>query len=99
MQTDNHDRACIVCRHVWQQERPCLLISCASGDLQVICGFDDHDFDGPNFIGSTKDALAVHLGHLIERDPAISKILDLPRDWSAKRKTTNHSWEEYHDPD
>jgi hypothetical protein len=50
-----------------------------------MCG-DGHDFehDLPKVVG---------IGHLLERDPSLTEVLDLPADFEAERRAVGEPWE------
>jgi hypothetical protein len=73
-----------VCSHVFEGHRSILLVSRAEGDWQFICGGAHDEADVPRVVG---------LNHLIEDDPSLSEILDLPSDWEAERETQGGRWQ------
>ncbi|HYV50203.1 MAG TPA: hypothetical protein VFA20_35355 [Myxococcaceae bacterium] len=73
-----------VCSHVFQKTRPVLFVSRADGDWQLLCG-DDHDEpEVPRVVG---------LNHLLDDDPGIKAVLDLPSGWEAERPGLEAAWE------
>jgi hypothetical protein len=57
-----------------------------------------HDEDGDwQFLAYTtpdeKDGILIHIGHLLERDSTLKKVLDLPLGWHAYRKAEDQKWE------
>lgn len=92
-------QACLCCVHVLRRERPALLISNAAGVWQVMCGHDDHDFDRDDAEGDAKDAVAIHFARLVDDDPSLAALEELPADWSARRASFEAAWQPYHDPD
>jgi hypothetical protein len=73
-----------ICGHVFDQSRPVLLASRADGDWQLLCGGSHEPGEGPHLVG---------LNHLLDRDPSLRELLDLPRDWEAERVTEGDPWE------
>jgi hypothetical protein len=72
-----------VCSHVFNDSRPVLLVSRAGGDWQLLCG-QEHDSDEvPQVVG---------LNHLVERDPSLADVRDLPDDWEAERSDPASPW-------
>lgn len=72
-----------VCSHIFDATRPVLLVSREDGDWQLLCGGSHEADEKPRVVG---------LNHLIERDPTLREILDLPSDWDAERNAVNASW-------
>ena len=75
--------AAYVCSHVFENSKPVLLVSHAGGDWQCLCGGDHAADEVPNVVG---------LNHLLDRDPSLRELEDLPVDWEAERTTTKHKW-------
>ena len=73
-----------VCSHVFEKARPVLYVCRADGDWQLLCGGGHDDAEVPRVVG---------LNHLIEDDPALRAILDLPADWEAERSRPGGEWE------
>lgn len=51
-------------------------------EWQCLYGQDDHDENG-HLVG---------MRHLVERDPTIDTLYDLPNDWEAERHSVNDNW-------
>lgn len=80
---DFHQKA-YVCTHVFEQQRPVLLVTRPEGDWCLLCGAVHAD---------NADAYkVVGIGHLLEGDPTLSEILDLPADWDAERAAPGEPW-------
>ncbi|AVR98214.1 hypothetical protein [Pseudoduganella armeniaca] len=79
---NKRETAAFVCPHVFNNERPVLLVLREDGDWQLLCGQTDHYADGK----------VVGLEHLIERDPSIAELQDLPVDWEAERAAPGQPW-------
>jgi hypothetical protein len=73
-----------VCTHVFEDTRPVLLVDRADGDWCFLCG-DLHQ-DEPSSIR------VVGAGHILERDPTLQPILDLPANWEAEREHVGAPW-------
>lgn len=87
----------IACKCVLNEGRPVLFVSHAGGDWQMYCDWRSHDFGDPAVL---KNHLKlVHIAHLIERDPTLSEVLDLPMDMAAERASIGSPWERYADRD
>jgi len=71
-----------ICSHVYMNTRPILFVVHDEGDWQCLCGESDHDNDGH----------VVGMGHLIDRDPSLSELCDLPDGWEAERKSPQENW-------
>lgn len=78
---DSHT-AGFVCPHIFRNERLILLVSHEDGDWQFLCGESDHAADGH----------VVGIGHLVERDPTLLDLVDLPLDWEAERANPGEPW-------
>jgi len=77
----------ITTRQVMEQGWPILLVS--------------HDADEPrgwqfvNGQGDTDDrasGIPVHIEHVIERDPSVVELADLPEGWRARRDSEGSPW-------
>jgi hypothetical protein len=75
--------AAYVCSHVFENSKPVLLVCRAGGDWQCLCGGEHSADEVPNVVG---------LNHLLDRDPSLRELEDLPLDWEAERKTAKHKW-------
>jgi len=74
-----------VCSHIFENTRPILLVSRADGDWQFLCGKADHPVDEvPRLVG---------INHLVERDPTLAELSDLPEDWEAERVKVGDVWQ------
>lgn len=76
------------CGHVFRGERPVLLVVHEEdGDWQFMCGSGDHwnTGDGP-------DGHYTHVDHLVQRDPTLATISDLPLNREAERASEKGSW-------
>jgi hypothetical protein len=78
-----HQKA-YVCTHVFDDVKPILLVSRDDGDWSFLCGEGHED--------SASSYRVVGIGHLLDRDPSLQSLLDLPPDWEAERKTTGDAW-------
>ena len=75
--------AAYVCSHVFEHKRPVLLVARDDGDWQFLCR-DSHAPDElPRVIG---------LNHLVDDDPSLRQVLDLPVDWEAERAFVGGPW-------
>jgi hypothetical protein len=70
-----------ICKHVFQGH-PVLFASRVDGDWQLLCGGIHDDGDG----------MVAHLRHLIDGDPSIEAILDLPAEFEAERDAVGSPW-------
>ncbi len=84
---DSPNGLVITTRQVMEQAWPILLVT--------------HDGDDPrgwqflNGRGDTDDrsnGIPVHVDHVIERDPSVTELADLPPGWHAWRETEGHPW-------
>lgn len=72
-----------VCSHVFLDTQPIRLVSREDGDWQLLCGGTHASHEIPHVVG---------LNHLIERDPTLIELHDLPDEWEAERKTVGSAW-------
>lgn len=72
-----------VCIHVYENTRPILLVSREGGDWQCLCGASHSLGELPKVVG---------LNHLVDRDPSLLELADLPDDWEAERATVGERW-------
>lgn len=77
----HHLRAC---RHVYERERPVLLVSRFDGPWCFLCGGQHEQ--------PTKDFKAVGIVHILEQDSSLSDLLDLEPGWEAARKDVTSPW-------
>jgi hypothetical protein len=75
--------AAFICSHVFDQTRPVLMVLHEGGDWQFLCGADHELGDGPRVVG---------IKHLLDRDPSLHELLDLPSDWEAERLEVGSPW-------
>ena len=77
------ERPACVCSQVFENTRPVLLLVTEDGDLQFMCGQLHAPGDLPHVVG---------LDHLLERDPSLAEILQLPSGWEAERSSPEQPW-------
>jgi hypothetical protein len=65
------------------RSHPILLVSRADGDWQFLCGMQHNPDDIPHVIG---------LLHILEIDPSLQAIMDLPAEWEAERADVSSLW-------
>jgi hypothetical protein len=80
---DSHHKA-YVCDHIFDRSRPILLISRPEGDWCFLCG-EDHADDPSNY-------KVVGIGHVLDSDPSLQELGDLPADWEAERQSVDQKW-------
>ena len=74
----------IACRHVLSGQRSVnLVVHTNDGFWQFLCGNTHQTLAG---------ASAVGLNHLLEFDPSLAAVLDLPNDWYAERSKPGLVW-------
>jgi hypothetical protein len=71
------------CAQVFGERRPILLVSRAGGDWQCLCG---------GYHTAREVPVMVALDELLEADPSLAQLLDLPDDWEAERASVNDPW-------
>ena len=73
-------------QEVFDGRKPILLVTHElDGDWQFLDG-GVFDFD---------QGIAVHLAHIVESQPELSELADLPSGWAAERGSEEHGWERY----
>lgn len=75
--------AAYICEHVFKRTHPVLLVAHDDGDWQFLCGGGHPAGERPRVVG---------LNHIIDDDPSIREILDLPVDWEAERDSPEGEW-------
>jgi hypothetical protein len=80
---DYHQKS-YVCIHVFDRERPVLLVTRPDGDWCFLCGAE-HDDDASAY-------RVVGIGHILEHDVTLSEVLDLQPDWDAERAALGAPW-------
>lgn len=70
------------CPHVFNKQRPVLLVIREGGDWQFLCGHSDHT-DACHLVG---------VGHLIDQDPELAQFANLDDGTGAKRESVQHNW-------
>jgi hypothetical protein len=83
------ETAAFICGHVFDGSRPVLLVSHEGGDWQFLCGADHEPGDRPRVVG---------INHLLDRDPSLQELLDLPPDWEAERQALGTPWQRRRSP-
>lgn len=80
----SEETAAFVCSHVFEKRAPVLLVLHAEGDWQLLCGGDHDNDEIPRVVG---------LNHLVDEDPSLHAVLDLPVEWEAERSSLASPWE------
>jgi hypothetical protein len=91
MSDDNvfHNRrlGVICCGHIFRREREVRLVVRECDGWQFVCGGTDHvGADGK------PDGNYVHVRHLVNFDPSLNRLADLPPEWEAERKDATSAW-------
>jgi hypothetical protein len=83
------NRAVFTTNRVLERTHPILLVSHDDdeGDWQFLCGTTNRPAHGR----------IVCLGSIVELDPSISELADLPKGWHATRTSRNAPWQRAHD--
>ncbi|MDQ1106336.1 DUF4262 domain-containing protein [Nocardioides zeae] len=79
-----HDTVAHVCLHVQRAERPARYVFREDGGWSFVCGEGGHDW------GS--EVRAAVLGRLVELDPTLAQVLDLPDEHEATRDEPGAAW-------
>ncbi len=78
----NNEIPVFVCGHVFEKKRPVLLVM-YDDDWQFLCGGEHDEDEVPRVVG---------LNHLIDDDPSLRAVLDLPPNWGAERLSIRSPW-------
>ena len=70
--------------HIFHRERAVLLVGRQDGDWQFVCGSMDHSYPAEPY--------HVSVGALLDFDPTLDEIADLPIEWEAERRDTKLPW-------
>lgn len=72
------------CSHVLEEDRPVLLVSReTNGEVLALCGGDND---------SSTTLKDVQLSRLLDQDPTLGLLADLPDGWVALRETADDDW-------
>ena len=80
-----------VCIHVFDRERPVLLVSRADSDWMFLCG-EEHPQDAASY-------RVAGIGHVVSHDPTLEEVLDLAPEWDAERPSVGEPWTRVPTPD
>lgn len=72
------------CGHIFRRDRPALLVARDDGDWQFICGEADHS--------DPLEPYHVSVGMLLDADPTLNQVADLPSEWEAERSEIGGEW-------
>ncbi|AEV61869.1 hypothetical protein [Pseudomonas ogarae] len=73
------------CGHMFRRERSALLVVREEGDWQFLCGCVDHN--------DPLEPYHVSIGVLLDVDPTLNQIADLPPEWEAERTEVGGDWQ------
>lgn len=79
----DRETATFVCSHVFDNSRPVLLVARENGDWMHLCG-QKHEEDEKYQVVGTE--------HLLERDPTLHEVVDLPDNSEAERLAVGTPW-------
>ena len=80
---DKMERLVYVCRHVFENSNPVLLVCHESdGDWQFLCG-GTHNKEEPIVVG---------MEHILDRDRTLLVTLKIPPGWEAERRDVSSMW-------
>jgi hypothetical protein len=80
---DSTNTVTITTRQVLHEGRPVLFVSHDSdGTWQILCGTTI----------DKEDALVISLWEALQSDRSIASLADMPRGWSARRRSPEDSW-------
>ncbi len=78
------DYAVYCCPHVFNKQRPILLVILdPDGDWQFLCGEND----------DTDECHTVGIGHLLDQDLGLGKFANLNEGSGAERESVKHEWQ------
>ncbi len=83
MATQPHLRV-FACRHVFERQKPVLLVSRADGSWCFLCGGQHEQ--------SIADFKAVGLSHVLKQDSSLNSLWDLEAGWEAERADIASPW-------
>jgi hypothetical protein len=72
-----------ICEHIFEGSRPVLLVAHEGGDWQFLCGGPHSPKAIPRVVG---------MNHILEADPSIRDVLNIPIDWEAERNAIGAEW-------
>jgi hypothetical protein len=72
-----------LCSHVFDRECAVLLVIHDDGDWQFLCGGDHAAHELPKVVG---------LNHILEEDPTLNAVMELPERWEATRAAVGDLW-------
>lgn len=83
--SEPENTACLSCSHVIEEQAPILYVSHDEDDggWQFLCGVNNH---------TEEDARMVSLKSIIELDPSINKLNEMPVGICAGRGSVNSEW-------
>lgn len=73
-----------LCSHVFDKERPVLLVYYSGGDWQFLCGGTHPEQEIPKVVG---------LNHVLSDDPSLNEVMNLPSEWEAERSVVGSKWD------
>ena len=81
---DPADTAALTTVHVLEKRVPVILVAHDSDDgmWQFLCGTSS----------DSKDGRIIGLGEMLEIDPSLAEIADLPVGWTARRSAPGQKW-------
>lgn len=85
--SEEPETACITCKHVLEDGADVLLVTHDSDDeggWQFLCGAEGHD---------EADARVVGIGQIIELQPDLNYLFEMPVGIAADRATKDSEWE------
>ena len=82
--TFDADKGCFTCIHVIEGTPVLLFLHEANGDLQFMCGADDHDFE--------TDCRFMHAAHVVARHLDLSSLPLVNSGHVAERMDPQSSW-------
>ena len=82
------NEACFTCTHVMKEKKPILYVSHDEDDggWQFLCGAENHE---------DKDAMIVSLLNIVERDPSVNALYEMPEGVCAERSDQNGEWKAF----
>jgi hypothetical protein len=82
----NPDGLVLTSHKVMDEAWPILLVThdAEDGAWQFVNGWGDTE--------NPDDAMFIHVEHVIERDPSVMSLVDLPLGWRAWRQTIDDDW-------
>ena len=83
------DKRVFACPAVARSGAACtLVLHHSNGDMVFLCGSNEHGTPG----SEEEEPVYLHLSHLLEKDPSLKEIVDLPAGCEVERSSIDGAW-------